>query len=229
MPSESDASEHADDLRLACDCAAGDRRALARLEKEFLVEVPNFIARISREPEFVDEVLQRLRERLLVPRPPLPSRIADYRGQGPLGGWLRVAAVRVALDLRRERAGTGPRSDAATLPQDPELDLARHRDGGAFKDALSDALESLETEERTILRLRYVDGLTVERIGRIYGVHAATIVRRLAASRERVVARVRDRLFATKRMRGRDVESLAALVDSQLELSLTRLLGKTPG
>jgi RNA polymerase sigma-70 factor (ECF subfamily) len=228
LPHESDASAHAADMRLAHDCARGDARAIARFEREFLSEVPHFIARISRDPAFVDEVLQRLRERLLVARARQAARIADYRGRGPLGGWLRVAAVRTALDLKRERVDVASPADVQAIPRDAELDLARLRDGKAFRDAVTEALSSLAAEERTVLRLRYVDGLTVERIGVIYGVHAATIVRRLAASRERVVARVRDRLFVLQKLRASDVASLAALVQSQLELSLTRLLGGTP-
>jgi RNA polymerase sigma-70 factor (ECF subfamily) len=136
-----------------------------------------------------------------------------------------VAAVRVALDLKRERFGTAPRGDVQAVGRDAELDLARHRDGAAFKDAVTEAIESLDAQERAILRLRYVDGLTVEKIGVIYGVHAATIVRRLSASRERVIARVRDLLYVRKKLRARDVASLAALVQSQLELSLSRVLG----
>jgi RNA polymerase sigma-70 factor, ECF subfamily len=220
-------TSHEGDLRLALACAEGDARAIARLEKEFLSEVPRFVARISRETEFIEEVQQRLRERLLVAPAGQKCRIAEYGARGPLGAWIRVAAVRVALDLKRERSGVVPSAtDVRTLPRDAELDLARHRDGAAFKEALTDALGSLDADERAILRLRYVDGLTVEKVGKIYGVHAATIVRRLAASRQRVVARVRERLFATQKLRARDVDSLAELVQSQLELSLTRLLGK---
>jgi RNA polymerase sigma-70 factor (ECF subfamily) len=229
VPPESDLKGHAADLRLASDCARGDPRALARFEQEFLSQVSDFIARISREPAFVDEVRQRLRERLLVARPGQSCRIQEYRGRGALGGWLRVAAVRVALDLKRERLDAPHAADAEAVPRDAELDLARRRDGGAFRDAVTEALSSLDSEERTILRLRYVDGLTVERIGVVYGVHAATIVRRLAQSRERVLARVRDRLFVQKKLRARDVASLAALVESQLELSLSRLFGNAGG
>jgi RNA polymerase sigma-70 factor (ECF subfamily) len=225
VPPDPVAPALAADVRLASGCARGDARAIARFERDFLAQVPAFVAHISRDAEFVDEVLQRLRERLLVARPGGTCRIAEYKGRGPLGGWLRVAAVRVALDLKRERFGTAPRGDVQAVGRDAELDLARHRDGAAFKDAVTEAIESLDAQERAILRLRYVDGLTVEKIGVIYGVHAATIVRRLSASRERVIARVRDLLYVRKKLRARDVASLAALVQSQLELSLSRVLG----
>ena len=52
------------------------------------------MARIDSSSQFVDEVKQGLRERLLVGPPP---RIAEYSGSGPLGGWLRVVSVRLAI------------------------------------------------------------------------------------------------------------------------------------
>jgi RNA polymerase sigma-70 factor, ECF subfamily len=227
LPPGSDASPYLADMRLASECARGDARAIGRFEREFMSQVPKFIARISRDAAFVDEVVQRLRERLLVARDGQACRIAEYRGRGPLGGWVRVAAVRVALDLKRGSSPAPVPTDVRAVPRSVELDLARHRDGRAFRSAVTEAFESLDAEERAVLRLRYVDGLTVERIGVIYGVHAATIVRRLAASRERVVARVRDRLFVDQKLQARDVASLAALVESQLELSLSRLFGES--
>jgi hypothetical protein len=50
-----------------------------------------------------DEVKQRLRERLLVGS---ITRIVGYRGQGPLGAWLRVASVRIAIDISRADGAT---------------------------------------------------------------------------------------------------------------------------
>jgi RNA polymerase sigma-70 factor, ECF subfamily len=228
VPTELDSPAHSADLLLASACARGEADAIARFEREFLGNVPAFVAHISTDPVFLDDLLQRLRVRLFVALPGKASRIADYQGRGPLGGWLRVTAVRAALDLKREQPRLDERVDAQAVPRDVELDLARRRDGGAFKEAVTDALASLEAEERTILRLRYVDGLTVEKIGVIYGVHASTIVRKLTASRERVGLRVRQALFARQKLQGEDIAALAAQVESQLDLSLSRILGKAP-
>ena len=65
------------------------------------------VARIDRSPELHDEVRQVLWQRLFVGRPGQSPRIESYAGRGPLAGWSAVAAQRVALDLRRERARTG--------------------------------------------------------------------------------------------------------------------------
>src|SRR5262249_26812555 len=90
---------HANDLYVACACADGNAAAVAIFEREYLARVVASAARVNRSPDFVDEVRQRLRERLLVGAAP---RIADYNGSGPLAGWVRVAVIRTALNLRRD-------------------------------------------------------------------------------------------------------------------------------
>src|SRR5579884_1384958 len=106
------APEHLADLYLATACAAGNAAALAAFERTHLSQVAAFVARTDSDPAFAEEVRQRLREKLLVGQPP---RISEYAGQGPLGGWVRVAAVRMALDLRKmtARAAEVARGDDA--------------------------------------------------------------------------------------------------------------------
>ena len=59
----------------------------------------------------VDDVKQELREKLLVASGALP-RIADYLGEGPLTGWVRVSATRTALNLlRRDTRNVALRDD----------------------------------------------------------------------------------------------------------------------
>ena len=106
-------TSHARDMFLAAACGAGDAVALSILESGPLREIPDFVARIDAQPDFAAEVAQTVRQKLLVaPAPGQPGKIAEYRGAGPLGGWIRVIAVRVALDLKRAQSSPGPqRSD----------------------------------------------------------------------------------------------------------------------
>ena len=92
---------HLDDLYLALACADGSAEAIEIFEETTMVRAKAAVCRIDRRPEFVDEVLQRLRERLLVGD---AAKIRRYRGQGSLIAWVTVAAVRVALNLRKSNA-----------------------------------------------------------------------------------------------------------------------------
>src|SRR5581483_4498624 len=91
------------DLYLACACARGVPAALAALDRAVLLRVPAFICRVSTDAAFADEVRQQLRERLLVAPPGGAPKIAEYGGAGALHAWVRVAALRTALNLRRNR------------------------------------------------------------------------------------------------------------------------------
>jgi RNA polymerase sigma-70 factor (ECF subfamily) len=91
---------HIADLYLACGCASQLPAAIAAFERTHLAPVAAIIRRIDSSSDFVDEVRQRLRERLLVGT---HRRISDYAGTGPLAAWVGVAATRLALNTRRER------------------------------------------------------------------------------------------------------------------------------
>jgi RNA polymerase sigma-70 factor (ECF subfamily) len=220
-----------DDLYLACGCLEHDPLALRLLDQHFLQPVGAFIASVDRSPTFVDEVRQALREKLLIGTSGPPA-LSEYAGRGPLGGWVRVAAMRVALNLKRA-ARRAPSSEAeldAALDVNvgPELAHLRERYRSAFAQALREALAQLSDRERTLLRLYHAEGLGLEPLGALYRVHLSTVSRWLTAAREKVATetlrRVRERLGVG----GTDAGSIAQLVLSQVDVSLLRLLG-VPG
>ncbi|HEX9105397.1 MAG TPA: sigma factor-like helix-turn-helix DNA-binding protein, partial [Polyangia bacterium] len=178
---------HAGDLWLAYGCAVGDEAALGAFDRELLSQVGLLLARLQPTPQLVDEVCQRLREKLLVAPPGAQPRIVDYAGRGPLVAWVRVAAVRAALDLLR--AG-GARADADVEPDDlaaaaasssPELDYLKQRYRPQFEAAFQDALRALDSEQRNVLRLHVLEGLNIEQIGALFKVHRSTVARWIAA------------------------------------------------
>jgi RNA polymerase sigma-70 factor (ECF subfamily) len=227
------AALRAADLYLACACAEGNAAAIAAFDRDFLAQVPSYVATVDPSPAFGDEVRQGLRERLLVPEPGRAPRIAEYAGRGALGGWLRVAAMRVALNLRRADR-PGPQDDdvvaaAAAARLDPELDLLKARYKREFEEALRAAFASLTAEQRAILRLSLVEGLALEAIGALYRVHLSTISRRLARAREAVAAEAHRLLRERLRLTPSELASLEGLVRSQLDVSLGSLLRERSG
>src|SRR5687767_7078772 len=87
------------DLYLACACSRGDRVALAQFEVHFSSSIEAALASIRMRDDHGDELRQRLRAKLFVGERP---RIASYRGRGELGGWIRAATIREAIDLQRK-------------------------------------------------------------------------------------------------------------------------------
>jgi RNA polymerase sigma-70 factor (ECF subfamily) len=219
------------DLYLAYACASGNPKAIRALEKDFLRGVPSAIRRLRMPKSSVDEVTQLVRQKLLVGDGGLP-KIADYAGRGPLESWIRVVAVRTALSLLRGKDGGQEVSGGSELAlqeiaspgQDPELGLVHARYAGEFRAALEASFRKLSAQDRTVLRLHFVDGLNIDQIGGIYRVHRATVARWIARSREMLLEETKMNLRARLRLSSGEFNSLMGAVRSQLHLSLSGLL-----
>jgi RNA polymerase sigma-70 factor (ECF subfamily) len=221
---------HASDLYLACACALGDPAAIAALDREFLAEVPRWLRPTKRAAHVADEVQQLLREKLLVSVAGEAPRIAGYSGQGSVGAWLRVVAVRTALNLgrgRKEETLNEETSSDGPLPAgiDPELDYLKVRYGRSLEEALRGAFADLAAPERAMLSLYFLDELTLDQIAALYHVHASTVSRRLSRARELLYGDTRRRLREALSLSETELDSLVQLAQSRVHVSLHALLG----
>jgi RNA polymerase sigma-70 factor (ECF subfamily) len=217
---------HAADLWLASACAAGDTAALAAFDDQYLSPLTGVLRATGLAADQIDDAVQDLRTRLLVGdgRP----RILDYAGRADLRLWVRTAAVRAGIDLIRQRRDLPIEDEElAAMPailDDPELAHLKDRYRDELRGAVSDAITGLPPRDRLLLRYTYVDGLTVDRVGAIYGVHRATAARWVSAARDTLAEATRAALVAKLGVTPSELRSIARLVESQIELSLRRLL-----
>jgi RNA polymerase sigma-70 factor (ECF subfamily) len=214
---------HVEDLYLAWALAQGDTAAFARFERDFMALLPTQLKGVSGE---AGELEQLVRTRLFVVSAGQAPRIAQYSGRGPLGGWLRMVATRCLLDLKRARQGSEapPELDSPSLPTDPELDYLKLRHAADFKRAFEDALAQLEARQVTLLKLSFIEQLAPAAIGQMYGVSARTVQRWLLELRVRLRTATREGLQKRLALSPAELESLLGLVDSQLHVSLERVL-----
>ena len=175
--------------------------------------------------------MQELRAKLLLPPEP---RILRYGGRGPLLAWLRVAASRIAIDSLRAVRDDGlrePRDPDALAQVDfgPEVQLLRAAYRESFQDAVSAALGGLSPKDRNLLRRHMIERMTLDEIAGPYGVHPATVARRLMALREEIASAVRKHLAVRHRSEGgaTSLESMAQAIRSEVYVSLAPLLGRT--
>jgi RNA polymerase sigma-70 factor (ECF subfamily) len=208
------------DVYLAYACSVGDPCALGTLDRQHLTAVRSYLARIDSSADLADEAVQVLRTKLLTARGGEAPKIASFAGRAPLGAWLRLAGVRTARGLMRSRArdvrlDTG-RADLGSNMVDPETALLKARHGAEFSAAIERALLRLSPKERTLMRLYFVDGMSLQAIGRIYHVHEATISRRLSALRGGLLDAVREELDVT----AAELESLVGAVMSRLDVDI---------
>ncbi|MDC3952909.1 sigma factor-like helix-turn-helix DNA-binding protein [Polyangium jinanense] len=220
----------ADDFYLACACAAGSPGAVAELERRFGSVIDAVAARFAPSEDRRAELRQILRERLFVAGPGAEPRIAGYSGRGFLENWLRVAAVRAFVNAaeseRREIEAGGDALEAVADGHDVELDFLKVHYRDAFRVAFAHAIAQLAPAERLVLRLSVLDGLGCDEVAACLGVHRATAARRTVQARQRLVDATRVELARSLRTSGTELDSILRLVESNLDLSLSRLLAR---
>jgi RNA polymerase sigma-70 factor (ECF subfamily) len=220
-----------EDLYLACALSMGDNAAIKVLERELFPQIVAVLARRGLARDGIDDLAQRLREHLLVGTATRPGRIADFRGRGSLRAWIVVAAVR--MSDRAEQSQRRTASQQLVSVADPRLgevedDLAKERYREQLEQACERALVELPKRERALLRMHLVDGASIDQIGRIYGVHRATAARWLARARAAILAATQQRLAAELGVETDVAADIAELVQSQLDISVVRLLQTVP-
>jgi RNA polymerase sigma-70 factor (ECF subfamily) len=222
---------HAADLYLACACARSDPRALAELEPLFAAS-RSAIEKVLGSSLWADDTLQQVR-RKVVTAIDGPARIAEYSGRGPLKAWIRTIATRAALDMKRAQHDATPPDDEvhqmALQISSPELSLVKAADRPRFETAFAHALEALGPRERNALRLSVLEGMSLEEVGRAYGVNKSTVSRWLAQARTDVLAGLRQTLAAELRLRGKELHSFIGMFQSRLDANLERILGPGVG
>jgi RNA polymerase sigma-70 factor (ECF subfamily) len=220
---------HLSDLYLAFACAEGDTHAL-RYFGTLLSSVAGAVRSVDGAPAFVDEILQRLRTRVLVPDDGRSARILDYAGRGSLENWLRAGALRLALNARRDaRRGPEPLPDAslwepAAPTAERTLELLRGKYAAEFGSALREAFASLEPGERNVLRMHFLEGLSLNQIAAMYQVNKSTISRRMAKAREILLERTRAQLERALSLPATELDSLLQQLGPRLDLSLSSVL-----
>jgi RNA polymerase sigma-70 factor (ECF subfamily) len=220
----------APELALTQACVRGDPQALELLDRLYLAQVQRYLPKLGALGRDLDEVKQLLRERLLLSPPGESPRIASYRGQGPLGAWIRTVAARAAMELdrkaqARETSATAEFERLVTF-DDPELSHNRRLYLGEIKEAFQAALDTLHARDTSILKLHYIDGMSASDVGRLYRVNARTVQRWMAESRSRIVELTRARLRRKLGLSGSQLDSLEKLARSQLDVSIERILAR---
>ncbi len=234
LPLDAAESLAIDDLYLAGACAVGVAGAAAAFERRCGTRMRAALAAVVKSIDLRAEVEQHARDVLLIGAGKAVPKITEYRGQGPLGRWVSVVATGLAISVVRAdqtelRVRDAAAREIAPTVARPELELAKQRYREDFESALGEAISALDPRGKVLLRLQLVRGISVEKIGKMYGVSQSTASRWLAEARETIRDEL-DRLMRSRLDLSRDeLASLAGLVASQLDLSMSRLLKGTTG
>lgn len=220
------------DRALVRSALAGEASALARFDAVLRDEASTALASFRLDAMALEELTQAVRARLLVGSAGEGRRLEQYAGTGPLGAWLRAVLVRAALNARRAQGVDVALEDIAEPlagAASPELALLRSRHRPAMRAAVVEALATLTTRERTLLRLTGLDGLTLAELGVIYGKDASTVSRWLSAARAQTLRETRRALAAALKLDADELDSFVRDVEASLFASLSSLLREATG
>ncbi len=219
-----------DELRLCHDGIGGDPGAVASLEARLRPVIGSTLARLRIAAPLRDEIEQQLLVQLLVGEPGRPPLVASYLGLGRLEHWVRGVAGRQGRKaLGREKREPVPDEELARRLIDPragaELDGAKQVYWEVFREAFRQAVSSLAPREGTLLRQRYADGLTLQQIAAVYGVHHETARRRLQAVHQLLLDETRRRMAERLGLSAEEFDTVMRTIGSRLDLTLRTFFG----
>jgi RNA polymerase sigma-70 factor (ECF subfamily) len=220
---------HVAALFVTVAASLGDAAAADWLHKQIIAITPSAIRRIVPASE-ADEVAQRVSIKLLVGTAGA-ARITSYAARGPIEGWLRAVITRDALTMRRRSTVTPTAAadehawlELPMLGKDPALLGTWRRIASEFRAVFEAALSELPTHLRLALRQHFIDGLSADELGRMYGVHRITAYRWIAEAKLRVLDRLRIELANRLDASPTEIDSLIRSVRSTFSITVERLV-----
>jgi RNA polymerase sigma-70 factor len=203
--------------------------ALETLDSEYISGLAGRIRRICPQQDEVDDVLQMVREKTLLP--PEPA-LALYENRGYLTAWLTIIAVRSALDVTRRgqlRRGQLAELDDTlmALAASPESEYLGQEVRVAFRKALHEAVRRLPEKQRFALKMQLVAGWSIDQIGRALATHRATAARWLASARAQLERDVREALVERLGLSEAEVSCLMGQMRSQLDVRFSQIFRTT--
>lgn len=172
----STATDDTDEALLAA-ARAGDRDALERLLARHQAQIYRFGLQMCRDREDARDVLQ---DTMLA----MARSVRDFRGASSLSTWLYTIARSFCIKKRR----VGKHEPDAHAPVDERLhDDARAPDesvaASEIGTALEHAIRALDTDQREVLLLRDVEGLTAPEVAEVLGISTQAVKSRLHRAR----------------------------------------------
>jgi RNA polymerase sigma-70 factor, ECF subfamily len=222
------AGRNAEDLYLACAVARGEPGAIEIYAARVEPAAAAVVQRLVKDSDLAADVIAAVREKLIVGIDGRGPRIADYGGHGDLIVWVRVIAMRAALSQLRAHHRFVPDDETlfslAAPDGDPALLTAKRDSAAHIKSAFHEGLASLTPRQRNLLRQHLLDGLTIDELGAIYGVHRVTAARWLTAARSDLWRHARRVLRDSLKLSDASIGDMLAELRSTMDLSLDRVL-----
>lgn len=215
------------DLYIICACLGECPGAYQAFDGQYFEPLRGALVKMGLDQQQIDDLVQSVRIKLFVAEAGAAPRIHDYAGGGRLAGLVQVMVTRGAIDGFRQTKRETNEDRLLELPAavaDPGLSALRQQCTQEFRAAFESALNSLSKRERTLLRMRYIDELGVDEIASLYKVHRTTASRWYSDIRSTISQETKYALRQNLAVDPTELDSIIRLVDTELNLSMDRLL-----
>jgi RNA polymerase sigma-70 factor (ECF subfamily) len=236
----------ADDLCLIIACEKGDEKAWEYLVANFDTTVKSAARKISQNNDDAEDLASSIWAELYGLRQDSEgnkkSKLAYYSGRGSLAGWLRAVVSQLAIDEYRkqsrfvqveenrdfenlaEESSNNSENDLVVHHADnPEELLTGEQTSRDVALALKHAVESLDAEDKLVMKLYYFDDLKLKEIAAMFGYHEATASRKLVRIQSEIRRSVEKKLRSEHGWNENEVKRFLSETASKLGLSVEKL------
>jgi RNA polymerase sigma-70 factor (ECF subfamily) len=236
----------ADDLCLIVACEKGDEKAWEYLVANFDSTVKSAARKISSNKDDAGDLASSIWAELYGLRQDAAgnkkSKLAYYSGRGSLAGWLRAVVSQLAIDeyrkqsrfvqIEENREFENLADDASNHSgnqlvvhhaDNPEELLTNEQATRDVSLALKHAIDSLEAEDRLVMKLYYFDDLKLKEIGVMFGYHEATASRKLVRIQSEIRKSVEKELHRQHGWSESEVKRYLSETASKLGISVEKL------
>lgn len=235
----------ADDLCLVIACETGDEKAWEDLVANFDSTVKSAARKMSANTEDAEDLASSIWAELYGLRQDADgnkkSKLAYYSGRGSLAGWLRAVVSQLAVDQFRKQskfvqieedrefenlaneASEHSENGLVSHIRNPEEIFSETQTAADVSQAFAAAIESLDAEDRLILKLYYFDGLNLKAIANTFGYHEATSSRKLVRVQTAIRKSVEKNLREQHNWTNAEVKRYLSETASKLGISFETL------
>ena len=240
----------ADDLCLIIACEKGIESAWQDLVKSFDSTVKSAARKYAKNAEDAEDSASSIWAELYGLKKDadgrLKTKLSYYSGRGSLAGWLRAVTNQLAIDqfrkeskfvqieeprefeiLANESSENSENTKIVHGSDNPEENFSQKQTQKDVSEALKQAINELEAEDKLILKLYYFDDLKLKDIGAVLGFHEATASRKLVRIQTEIRKSVEKILQAKHGWQREEVTRHLSDAASKLGISFDRLLAIT--
>ncbi len=223
---------YAKDLYLCCACVKGNSLAINIFVDLYNPIIRGILSEWNLEFNQAKEFEQLLRVLLFFGEAEKAPLLQNYQGVGKLSNWLRVVTKRIVRRwLQQERRSSGIKLERLeemifAVDGDVEFSHIKQNYREAFRQCFRRTFEELTDREKVLLRYRYGDNLSLERIAAIYRVRHPTIHRWLESARQTLLFKTRDLLIQDLGIEAHEFSNVMALIQSRLDVTLSTFFGR---